>query len=113
MTTLDPVLFGVGALGVWRLSHLLHAEDGPLDLFRSLRRAAGRGVLGRMLGCFYCVSLWVAIPFALLVAEGWPARVLAWPALSGAAILTHRLLNPPASWVESPPPEEEPPERSP
>ncbi len=105
--SIDPVLFGVGALGVWRLSSLLHAEDGPLDLFRRLRLWAGSGTVGKMLGCFYCVSVWVAAPFALLVAEGSAARLLCWPALSTGAILVNRLLNPPASWVESDPAPEE------
>lgn len=98
---LDPVLFVVGSLAVWRVSSLLYAEDGPFDLFRRLRRAAGEGMLGKMLGCFWCVSVWVAAPAALLVAEGWGARLLCWPALSTGAILVQRWLAPPAIWTES------------
>jgi hypothetical protein len=81
----------VGSLAVWRLVHLLHAEDGPADLVVRLRRAAGRGFWGRVLDCFHCLSVWVAAPAALLVSEGWRERALLWAALSAAAILLERI----------------------
>lgn len=87
----------VGSLGVWRLTHLLAAEDGPWDLVVRLRRAAGHGVWGRLLDCFYCLSLWVAAPFAAALGWGWRSRLLLWPALSAAAILIQRVIPDPAS----------------
>ena len=30
----------VGILGAWRVTHLLHAEDGPWDVVMGLRRRA-------------------------------------------------------------------------
>ena len=33
----------LGSLCVWRVTHLLHAEDGPWDLVVRLRRLAGAG----------------------------------------------------------------------
>jgi hypothetical protein len=81
----------LGALCVFRLSHLLVAEDGPWDLVVRIRRAAGSGVLGKLLDCFYCTSLWVAVPFAWLLGQGLPERLLFIPALSGAAILLERI----------------------
>lgn len=86
--------FALGALAVWRLTHLLQAEDGPWDLVVRLRRAAGHGFWGSLLDCFYCLSLWVAAPFALLVSPDWLIRLLAWPALSAAAILLERTGQP-------------------
>lgn len=86
---------GLGILGVWRVTHLLAAEDGPWDLIVRVRRAAGNGFLGKLLDCFYCLSLWVAAPFALWIGTGWQERVLLWPALSGAAILLERLIPEP------------------
>ncbi len=80
----------VGMLVVWRITHLLQAEDGPWDIVLRLRRAAGPGLFGRLLDCFYCLSLWVAAPVALLVGEGTVDRLLLWPALSGGAILLER-----------------------
>ena len=81
----------LGMLAVWRVTHLLAAEDGPFDLIVRLRRRAGAGFWGSVLDCFYCLSLWVAVPFACLLGETWKERALLWPALSGAAILLERL----------------------
>ena len=90
----------LGILGVWRIVHLLNAEDGPWNLLARLRQLAGAGFWGNLLDCFYCLSLWVAAPFAYFLAERWKERLLLWPALSGAAILLERLTSPP----EEPPP---------
>ena len=81
----------LGILAVWRITHLLNAEDGPWDVLVRVRRAAGAGVLGSLLDCFYCLSLWIAAPFAAALGTGVLERLLLWPALSGAAILLERL----------------------
>ena len=83
----------LGVLGVWRITHLLHAEDGPWDLLFRLRRMAGRGVIAQLLDCFYCLSLWVAAPFALWIGRGWQESALVWPALSAGAIIIERITN--------------------
>ena len=80
----------LGVLGVWRLTHLLNAEDGPWDLLVRLRQMAGIGFWGSLLDCFYCLSLWVAVPFSIALGRGWKERLLLWPALSGAAMLLER-----------------------
>lgn len=87
----------VGALCVWRVTHLLQAEDGPGDIFVKLRRAVGDGAIGRLLDCFYCASVWVAMPFAAVLGDGWRDRVLLVPALSAAAILAERATTRPAA----------------
>lgn len=84
----------LGALAVWRVTHLLHAEDGPFDIFLRIRRIFGEGFLGSILDCFYCLSLWVAVPVAYFVAADWMERALAWLGLSGAAILLERITAP-------------------
>jgi hypothetical protein len=73
-------------LAVWRVTHLLNAEDGPFDLIVELRRRAGDGFWGPLLDCFYCLSLWVALPVALLSGRPWRERLLLWPGLSAGAI---------------------------
>jgi hypothetical protein len=80
----------LGVLAVWRLTHLLNAEDGPWDLLVKLRRLAGNGSLGSLLDCFYCLSLWLAAPLAYLVGDGWKQRLLLWPAISAGAILLQK-----------------------
>jgi hypothetical protein len=81
----------VGALVVWRVTHLLNAEDGPWQIFVRLRRAAGDGFFGELLDCFYCLSLWVAAPVGWLLGRTWVERLLLIPALSGAASLLERM----------------------
>ncbi|MCP3961540.1 MAG: DUF1360 domain-containing protein [bacterium] len=84
----------LGVLAVWRLTHLLHAEDGPADLLVRLRRAAGEGLWGQLLDCFYCLSVWVAAPVALVIAASWMEAVLLWLALSGGASLLEQATAP-------------------
>jgi hypothetical protein len=81
----------VGTLCVWRVTHLLNAEDGPWRLVVRLRQRAGNGFWGELLDCFYCLSLWVAAPLAIVLGSGVKERLLLWPALSAAAILLERL----------------------
>jgi hypothetical protein len=80
----------LGSLCVWRITHLLAAEDGPWNLVLKLRRGAP-GFWADLLDCFYCLSLWVSAPFALLIGQTWLERALLWPALSAGAILLERL----------------------
>lgn len=80
----------VGMLAVWRVTHLLVAEDGPWQVLVRLRQWVGRGFWGELLDCFYCLSLWLALPLACVLAATWPERLLLWPALSGGAVLLER-----------------------
>jgi hypothetical protein len=87
----DGLRLVLGVLVVWRVTHLLAAEDGPWDIVIRLRQRAGAGVWGRLLDCFDCLSLWIAAPLALLLGGGWAERLLLWPALSAGAILVQRV----------------------
>ncbi len=84
----------MAALAVWRLTHLLSAEDGPWQVLVRLRRLAGSRFWGELLDCFYCLSLWVAAPLAWWLGGTWAQRLLLWPAISGAAILLDRATVP-------------------
>ena len=91
----------LGVLCVWRITHLFQAEDGPWDLVVRIRRAAGDGFFGRLLDCFYCLSLWVAAPLAWVIGQTMSERVLMWLAFSGGAILVERSTS--ESCAELPP----------
>ena len=93
VTAITPTLGVLGVLGVWRVAHLLHAENGPWDVVVRLRRALGTSVFGRAMDCFDCLSLWVALPFAALIAGTWRDTVLLWPALSAAARIVNRAVT--------------------
>jgi hypothetical protein len=86
--------FLLGALAVWRVTHLLNAEDGPFEILERVRRRFGQGMLRSLFDCFYCLSLWVALAFVFAFGETWRMSLLLWPALSAAAILLERITNP-------------------
>src|SRR5271154_6511757 len=89
-------------LAVWRVSHLFWAEDGPWHLVARLRHwAAGRGM--RVFDCFYCLSLWVALPVSLLLASSVATWLVDWFALSAAAILLERITAPAVATSDEPP----------
>jgi hypothetical protein len=102
----------VGILAVWRVTHLLWGEDGPGDVFVRLRRAAGHSIVGRLLDCFYCLSIWIAVPAAWVMGKTHQEQLLEWLALSGGAIILERLssrpkdLPPTAVWHEDALPKE-------
>ena len=77
-------------LAIWRITHLLWGEDGPADVFLSLRKLAGESFMGRLLDCFYCLSLWIAALAALFVSRRPLEWLFCWLALSGGACLLER-----------------------
>jgi hypothetical protein len=115
--------FVIAALAVWRLTHLLHAEDGPWRLAARLRARLGDGAVGQMVGCFYCLSVWVALLLAPWLGRQALDLLVITAALSGAAIVLERVsgaferhgqVSPhaptTARWHEDPPdPTENPP----
>jgi hypothetical protein len=100
----------LGVLAGWRVTHLLHAEDGPGRVLARWRRNLPAGFWSELMDCFYCLSLWISLPIALVLAGGWRARVLAWLAVSGGAILLQRATEPVAvPFVEDAPPAQDAP----
>ncbi len=83
--------FTLGALATWRVTHLLASEDGPFDIIVRLRARLGKSLAGRLMDCFYCLSLWIAAPIALAITRVWMDWLFYWLALSGAACLLERL----------------------
>lgn len=101
----------LAALAVWRVTHLLQAEDGPFHVFERGRNLLRRVSLAGLADCFYCLSLWMSAPFAFVLspsgwsASAWMEKITFWLALSGAAILINRLSEPasqPALYYEEP-----------
>ncbi len=102
------VRFLLAAFAVWRMSHLLAHEDGPGDLALKLRLKLGaawsehslpdgryeagwEGIdfWSKLICCPLCLSVWLAVPFALWVGSfSFPSlvdAVVTWLAISGAA----------------------------
>jgi len=81
----------LGILATWRITHLLASEDGPWEIIARFRARLGSGLAGKLLDCFQCLSLWVALVTAFLIGRGLVNLILTWLALSGAACLLERL----------------------
>lgn len=90
---MNIVAFVISAFAVWRLTHLVAKEDGPFDIILSIRRKMGRSIWGKLLDCFYCCSIWMAIPFAIWISMGWTVVLVNWLGLSGAACLLELAAN--------------------
>lgn len=104
-------VWALACMACWRLTHLLWAEDGPWRCFARWRERLPRSPesgLPWLVGCFYCLSLWVAAPITALAQMALPqpaydggqwlaTALLGWLGVSGAAISLERLLDrPPA-----------------
>jgi hypothetical protein len=81
----------LGILATWRITHLLAKEDGPADLVVRFRARLGHGLAGKLMDCFECLSLWVAVPIAFFISRRPLELLLIWLALSGAACLLERV----------------------
>lgn len=90
---MDGLTFTITLLAVWRITHLFQAEDGPFDLVYKIRKLAGDGFIGKMMDCFYCLSVWVALAPGLYFGVGAVQKVMLWLAFSGGAILLEKFSN--------------------
>lgn len=86
-------VFLICTLAVWRITHLFSQEDGPFDLVFKFRKLLGQGFFGNLLDCFYCLSLWIAVPFAVILCDKWLEGIIVWLALSGGACLLFKITN--------------------
>lgn len=85
--------FLLAVLATWRVTHLLASEDGPADLIVRFRALLGESLVGKLMDCFYCLSLWIAAPAALFVTRKPLEWTMTWLALSGAACLLERITD--------------------
>jgi hypothetical protein len=85
--------FALASLATWRVTHLIAEEDGPADIIVRARTGAGESWAGELMDCFYCLSLWIAAPFAFVVSRRPREAPLAWLAVSGAACLLEQATN--------------------
>jgi hypothetical protein len=98
--------FVLAILATWRVTHLLANEDGPADIIFRLRRRFGEGMIGSLMDCFNCLSIWVAAPLALFVSTTPLTWAVSWLALSGGACLLERHAGHSGAAPESPDMEE-------
>lgn len=85
-------------LAIWRITFALSQEDGPGNIFVNFRSRyfiagdiGGKQIkdsfIASLIGCFYCLSFWVALPFALyLTHDSLLALPVHWFGISALAI---------------------------
>jgi hypothetical protein len=79
--------FVIAALATWRVTHLIVYEDGPWEAIARLRKLAGSRFFGKLMDCFYCLSLWVSAAATFTLTFRLKEWIMFWLALSGAACL--------------------------
>ena len=84
----------LGTLAVWRISYLLSSENGPWNFLAWSRRQFGKTFRTDLASCLYCLSVWIAAPFACFIGGSWKERIVLWPTLSAGAIIVERLVHP-------------------
>ena len=85
--------FMLSLFASWRITHLLSHEDGPFDVIYLLRKQLGQSFFGSLLDCFYCLSIWVTLPFGLWMGRDAVEKFLCWFALSGAACVLQKAIS--------------------
>jgi len=81
----------LAVLATWRVTHLLASEDGPADIIVRFRALWGQSLVGKLMDCFNCLSLWIAALAALFVSRRPLEWFFCWLALSGGACLLERI----------------------
>lgn len=79
--------FVIGTLVTWRLTALLCYDDGPWGSVRVVRTMLSRIGLAKLLECFHCTSVWIALGVAASLYKATVPVLLLWWALAGAASL--------------------------
>jgi hypothetical protein len=78
---------------VWRLTHLISAEDGPFELILRARRWAGASFVGKLMDCFYCLSIWIGLLGAWYETNAIGEIILLTFYYSGASLLLEKFSN--------------------
>jgi hypothetical protein len=89
----DLLKYLVIVIVVWRITHLINAEDGPFDLIIRLRRLMGNSFFGKLMDCFYCLSIWVGFFAALYAGSSLEEILILTLYYSGASLILEKLTN--------------------
>lgn len=84
------LLIVLSVLAVWRASHMLYDESGPLGVFERIhawakRNSGGYGQLYDLLNCFYCIATLFSMIPAYFLATDLKTFILYVLAISGSA----------------------------
>lgn len=89
----------LAVFAIYRIARMIAEEDGPAFVFKRLRDhfTDDKSWIAVGLRCFYCVSIWAALPIAILlvVAGGWDEWLwpVWWLGLAGGAAKVYEFWN--------------------
>lgn len=91
------LVYPLALLGAYRVAHAITLEDGPFDIFASMRDEIGQATwIGRGFHCTNCVSVWVSLAmtewFFLLGLIPVGYSLIFWLGLAGGALVLHLYL---------------------
>jgi hypothetical protein len=89
----DLVKYGILVVVVWRVTHLISMEDGPFDLVFKFRKWLGNSFFGKLMDCFYCLSIWIGLLVALYAGNTTIEIIMLCLYYSGASILLEKATN--------------------
>jgi Protein of unknown function (DUF1360) len=89
----DLVKYFILVIVVWRITHLIVLEDGPFDLIIKIRKLAGNSFFGKLMDCFYCLSIWVGLGVAIFTSANVEMIIVLTLYYSGASLLLEKLTN--------------------
>lgn len=83
-------------LAVWRATHMLQDENGPSGIFARLQAWAAKqpnviGGINEGFFCFYCLSIWISLPAALVLGGSLFEILILWFAISAGAIFINSI----------------------
>jgi Protein of unknown function (DUF1360) len=93
MAAIELLKYFVIVIVVWRITHLLNEEDGPFDIIYKVRKFLGNGFAGKLMDCFYCLSIWIGLIFAIFFSEKFFELLIMCLYYSGTAILLEKFTN--------------------
>jgi hypothetical protein len=77
--------FILAVLAVYRIAFMLAREDGPFDIFATIRGKVGQETwYGRGLHCVLCMSFWIALPAAIIINFPW---FIGWLGIAGGVLV--------------------------
>lgn len=85
--------FLIAVLATWRISHLLSREDGPFDILFRVKKQLGHGFFGSLLDCFYCLSIWISVPFGIWTGNSILEKIIYCIGISGAACIIQKFID--------------------
>lgn len=90
----NPVGLLILSLAAWRVASMLHSEKGPFAVFERFRLWTYQyEFAGELIRCFYCLSVWVAMPFAIAYAHNFLQWFVNTLAISAAVISINAVIE--------------------